>query len=79
MPEYVGHHLHYKIRVQQRQKDGTFYDINSHWVWHIVPGLFAVPSPATAGTISWNPQNSIVMETMNNISYNMNLGITLAA
>lgn len=62
-PQYPGYTTHYKIRVQQRLPDGQYYDINSHWVWHIVPSYYAVPTPATSGppTISWSPSNSMVL------------------
>jgi hypothetical protein len=32
--QYVYSHI--RIRVQQRLLDGTYYDVNDHYVWHMV-------------------------------------------
>jgi hypothetical protein len=35
-PVLLGTYSHIRIRVQQRQIDGTYYDVNDHYVWHMV-------------------------------------------
>jgi hypothetical protein len=73
-PVLFGTYSHIRIRVQQRLLDGTYYDVNDHYVWHMVKSYLAPPAPTTTGVYNFLHQQDLLSNLVGNISMEVDIG-----